>query len=50
MTPSGDRVFVLEFEKQRHVRYVHVPGEVSYGVLSRETLRAGMDAQYPSTP
>jgi hypothetical protein len=48
MTPSGERVFTLHFDDPEMYLYRAVP--VAPGELSREQLRAGMDAQYPLTP
>ena len=44
LTPSGTRVFGLTFNNQFSYRAVPVP----FGQLSRQALRAGMDAQFPS--
>ena len=43
LTKTGSRVFLMQFGNNVIYRAVPVP----YGVLSRDTLRAGMDAQYP---
>ena len=43
MTPAGDRVFLLQFPNATLYRAVPIP----FGQLSRDSLRNGMDAQYP---
>jgi hypothetical protein len=42
LTPAGDRVFVLTFDEPSYRADAVLPG-----VLSRTTLRAGMDVQHP---
>jgi hypothetical protein len=44
LTPSGSRVFSLTFASNG---YTYRAQPVPYGTLSRDALRAGMDAQYP---
>ena len=47
MTPSGERALLLEFDGDT---FVYRATPVSPGLISREELRAGMDAQYPLVP
>ncbi|HZP84071.1 MAG TPA: arylsulfotransferase family protein [Chthonomonadaceae bacterium] len=46
LTPAGERLFRITFPGS-YFSYRAAP--VLYGTLSREALRAGMDAQYPRT-
>jgi hypothetical protein len=47
MTPSGNRVFRLQFGGDT---FVYRATPVPPGQLSRDALRAGMDARYPTPP
>ena len=47
LTPDGERLFRITFPGTPGALFSYRADPVAYGVLSREDLRAGMDAQFP---